>query len=565
MNTKEPSLCVCYSDGKLDSVNMLSISDDTSQRFEYDSLGRVTKIWGDYNGDENDECAFIDRYYTYLKNGNNETGLVESMYYTKWDYNTGEDLDLLGYSYTYDANGNITHVYKDDVLTNRYYYDSLDRLVREDNIYLDKTVVFSYDESGNILSKDEYALTFGELGTIVDTIEYEYNASCSPNAVSEFDCEEIEYDSYGNPTSYRGYTMTWKKARQLSTIADEDTSISFKYDSNGMRTQKTVNGVATDYTYVGSKLISQKTGDEVINFTYSGLGEAYAFSYNGTHYFYLNNLQGDVIGLYDVYGNIVVEYTYDAWGNTISITGSLADTVGVKNPLRYRGYYYDTETGLYYLQSRYYDPETTRFLNMDKYFIAGDYINGMNMYAYCLNNPVMYVDPSGKSSEQIAIDVAVMFSYLAVFAELIENGKIDKEAFFDFISRVTTQNTTLGGFNDALEIGYNIFVGKDWSEAISGIGTIVDVLDLLDIGLPSAVSGIASGVVLLKDILVDVFNPSLTTDVVWDNSLGYITTTLMGAGYSAMSAKVIVAISVANLPAGAVTAVVLFVIGLYTF
>lgn len=121
----------------------------------------------------------------------------------------------------------------------------------------------------------------------------------------------------------------------------------------------------------------------------------YGFTYNGTSYFYLLNLQGDVIGIYDGNGDIVVQYTYDSWGKLISITGSLAETIGVKNPLRYRGYYYDTETGLYYLQSRYYDPETCRFINADSLLVAGDYLQGTNMFAYCLNNPVMYVDPSG--------------------------------------------------------------------------------------------------------------------------------------------------------------------------
>ena len=110
------------------------------------------------------------------------------------------------------------------------------------------------------------------------------------------------------------------------------------------------------------------------------------------------NLQGDVIGIYDGNGNVVVEYTYDSWGKLISITGSLASTIGIKNPLRYRGYYYDTETSLYYLQSRYYDPETCRFINADSLLVAGDYLQGTNLFAYCLNNPVMYSDPSGYES-----------------------------------------------------------------------------------------------------------------------------------------------------------------------
>ena len=94
----------------------------------------------------------------------------------------------------------------------------------------------------------------------------------------------------------------------------------------------------------------------------------------------------------------MVEYTYDAWGNVLSITGMYADTLGVNNPIRYRGYYQDFETGFYYLQSRYYDPAIRRFINADGYINANGDILGFNMYAYCGNNPIMYVDPTGEFS-----------------------------------------------------------------------------------------------------------------------------------------------------------------------
>lgn len=192
--------------------------------------------------------------------------------------------------------------------------------------------------------------------------------------------------------------MNWEKGRQLESMTDGTDTLSFKYDNGGIRTSKTVNGTQTKYTYIGTTLVSQKTGAETMNFAYTAGGAPYGFTYNGVSYFYLLNLQGDVIGIYDGNGNIVVQYTYDSWGKLVSVTGSLADTVGVKNPLRYRGYYYDAETGLYYLQSRYYDPDTCRFINADSLLVAGDYIQGTNMFAYCLNNPVMYVDPSGREA-----------------------------------------------------------------------------------------------------------------------------------------------------------------------
>ncbi|MBQ2694677.1 MAG: RHS repeat-associated core domain-containing protein [Clostridia bacterium] len=218
----------------------------------------------------------------------------------------------------------------------------------------------------------------------------------------------MTYDEIGNPISYKGYSMAWTKAKQLASVSGNGITMSFKYDSNGIRTLKRVNGVDTEFTYAGTTLVSQKTGNEIINFAYTAGGAPYGFTYNGTNYFYLLNLQGDIIGIYDSNGDVVVKYAYDTWGQPMSITGTLADTIGVKNPLRYRGYYYDTETKLYYLQSRYYDPETCHFISMDSYFVAGDYINGMNMYAYCLNNPVMYSDHSGYEAVA-AIDYAAFF------------------------------------------------------------------------------------------------------------------------------------------------------------
>ncbi len=127
-----------------------------------------------------------------------------------------------------------------------------------------------------------------------------------------------------------------------------------------------------------------------------------SFRYNGTLYYYVKNLQGDVIGIMDGSGAVVVEYTYDAWGNILSVTGSLASTVGQINPFRYRGYYYDSETGLYYLNSRYYDAEVGRFINADGIVGANGGIVGFNMFAYCNNNPVMFADPSGYAVYKLA-------------------------------------------------------------------------------------------------------------------------------------------------------------------
>ena len=120
--------------------------------------------------------------------------------------------------------------------------------------------------------------------------------------------------------------------------------------------------------------------------------------YNGTPYYFQKNIQGDIVRICNVSGNTVVEYTYDAWGKVLSVTGSMASTLGQDNPFRYRGYYYDTETGFYYLQTRYYDPEIGRFLNADAFIGANGDIAGYNSFAYCSNNPIISKDLLGNAA-----------------------------------------------------------------------------------------------------------------------------------------------------------------------
>ena len=132
-------------------------------------------------------------------------------------------------------------------------------------------------------------------------------------------------------------------------------------------------------------------------------GQVIAVNYNGTYYYYLRNAQGDVVKLIDKTGSTVVEYTYDSWGKLLSTTGSLAETFGAEQPFRYRGYVYDEETGFYYLQSRYYNPEVGRFISADVYLSTGQGVLGHNAYAYCLNNPAIMVDYTGNDGELIEI------------------------------------------------------------------------------------------------------------------------------------------------------------------
>ena len=171
----------------------------------------------------------------------------------------------------------------------------------------------------------------------------------------------------------------------------------FTYDQNGMRTSRTNGNRVYNYVYNGDSLRQVTVDNHDLNFTYDASGRPLTLIYDGTTYYYSLNLQGDVTAILDRQGNTVVSYTYNAWGCILSITGSEKDTVGFYNPLRYRGYVWDPETGLYYLQSRYYSPGLGRFINADALVSTGQGLLGNNMFAYCGNNPVNYIDSLGLS------------------------------------------------------------------------------------------------------------------------------------------------------------------------
>ena len=202
----------------------------------------------------------------------------------------------------------------------------------------------------------------------------------------------FEYDLIGNPTTYRGKTATWAYGRRL-TYFDGAT---FTYDARGRRTSK--NNITFTYDSNGN-LLSQSNGLEFI-YDHTGI---VAVIHNGATYFYRKNAQNDIIALLDATGNVVAKYAYDVWGNHKVIDASgveITDSNNIANlnPFRYRSYYFDVETDLYFLKTRYYDPEIGRFITIDDItYLLPDTINGLNLYAYCGNNPVMRRDTNGTS------------------------------------------------------------------------------------------------------------------------------------------------------------------------
>ena len=224
---------------------------------------------------------------------------------------------------------------------------------------------------------------------------YTYADTGWSDLLTAFDGGAITYDNIGNPLTYHdGKTFTWTAGRRLASATDGETVITYAYDGDGNRISKTVNGETTEFVYVDGKLLGLQKGQDKLQFLYDETDTAYGFIHNGTPYYYDKNLQGDIIGIYDRNGSRVATYTYDAWGLPEFISDN---TLATLNPLRYRGYFYDDETGFYYLQSRYYDPEVGRFINPDGYISTGTGMLGYNMFAYCGNNPVNNFDPSGKA------------------------------------------------------------------------------------------------------------------------------------------------------------------------
>ena len=286
-----------------------------------------------------------------------------------------------------------------------YLYLPLGRLARENDEDRSVTICYNYDSNGNILSKVEYPYTTGALTSAIRTVPYTYAVSWGDQLLTYNNGSPILYDQIGNPLSYNGYTFTWQKGRQLASANDGTNSYQFIYNADGQRTWKTKNNSSTQYTYASGLLVSMTDGTNTLNFTYDPDGIALGVNLNGTDYYYLYNAQGDVIALYDSAGTVVTEYKYDSWGKVLSVTGSAANTIGLLNPLRYRGYFYDNDLGFYLLETRYYDPETGRFINIDE-VLDNRAPGNHNLYCYCKNNPINLKDVDG-NLPWLAIGIAI--------------------------------------------------------------------------------------------------------------------------------------------------------------
>ena len=358
--------------------------------YEYDALGRVIRTHNHFS-----DTDTSTQEYTYVSG--KEAGVTTNLVASVREGNRAE-------SYAYDACGNVETMVERSADGSerkiRYYYDALNQLVREDNQKQNKTICYTYDVGGNMVRRDEYSYTENPVITEAprksDTFEYQTGGW--RDQLRFYNGQAITYNAMGNPLQYLGMQMEWEKGHQLRHITGAGLDMYCMYNDSGKRIRKTVNGVTTDFYLDGSAILMQTSSDgSRIDFFYDDKGNVFAMKYQNEMYFYRKNLFGDILGILDSHGTELVKYEYNSWGKLLNLTDYSSNGLGRRNPFRFKGYYYDEELGMYYLNSRYYDPEVGRFISPDTTDIleVQDDLYDKNLYAYCDNNSVMRIDSSG--------------------------------------------------------------------------------------------------------------------------------------------------------------------------
>ena len=250
--------------------------------------------------------------------------------------------------------------------------------------------------------------------------------------------------------------------------------------------------MTTNYTLNGKSIVHMTQGSNDLHFYYDAQGNPAMVRFKGTDYFYVYNLQNDVVAIVDTNGTQVVEYSYDAWGNPITKTGTLAATLGALNPFRYRGYVYDEETGLYYLRSRYYNPVWKRFVNADSFLGHIQAINAHNIYAYCRNTPTNTTDNNGAWGINISkINLKDKLNISAgpetkitnsEFIDVIYKMVKDKWGYdkkgdnlgmrYKFVDCVSVYRYVINGYDD--KKSYNLFLPKKNGDALDNVTELAE-------------------------------------------------------------------------------------------
>ena len=376
-------------------------------KFGYDDENRPTSLTYSASGKEiGQSTTTIDKLnrttFSAVKLGSKT--FTSEYHFAAGGYGTGSVTNLVSSitqpgcncGYGYDDNGNIASATLNGKWTG-YTYDELGQLIQV-NDHSDTrsgengtTWKYTYDLGGNILKKERFA--YADTTTPLETVTYTYGDANWRDKLTAVNGNAIAYDAIGNPLNDGTWTYTWQNGRQLQKMQKAGVTAEFVYNADGLRVQKTVNGVATKYTLHGKNIVHITSGTDELHFFYDAQNRPAVVVYNGTAYAYVKSLQGDIVAILDENGNTVVSYGYDAWGAPLWCTGELAETLGKVQPFRYRGYVYDEETGLYYLRSRFYNSSLCRFIDMDCLIHSG------NTFAYCCNSPASMHDVCGTTGD----------------------------------------------------------------------------------------------------------------------------------------------------------------------
>ena len=402
-------------------------------KFGYDDENRPTSLTYSASGKEiGQSTTTIDKLnrttFSAVKLGSKT--FTSEYHFAAGGYGTGSVTNLVASitqpgcncGYGYDDNGNIASATLNGKWTG-YTYDALGQLIQV-NDHSDTrsgengtTWKYTYDLGGNILKKERFA--YADTTTPLETVTYTYGDANWRDKLTAVNGNAIAYDAIGNPLSDGTWTYTWQNGRQLQKMQKAGVTAEFVYNADGLRVQKTVNGVVTKYTLHGKNVVHMTSGTDELHFFYDAQNRPAVVVYNGVPYAYVKSLQGDIVAILDENGNAVVSYGYDAWGAPLWCTGELAETLGKVQPFRYRGYVFDEETGLYYLRSRYYNPGWGRFVNADAEIAVEAKLWDAKLFLYCANNPVRYTDDGGNSFWDVLADCGKALLVAAVVVAVV--------------------------------------------------------------------------------------------------------------------------------------------------
>lgn len=318
----------------------------------------------------------------------------------------GETVDK--FRYEFDALGDITKIWSDiDNTWTEYAYDSIGQLVRE-KTSSGTTIEYRYDELGN------------RMEVIRDGVSTAYAYNAEKNRLQSVGNKSYAYDASGNTLSDSTYTYVWGDHNKLQQVKQGASTIaSYNYDALGRRETSVVGSVTKTYHYDGELVtyVTQSDG-KIYRFAYDHEGRPLFISYQNKQYWYHYDEHGNVIRLTDSTGATIASYKYDAWGNITNKWSASGNEIVDLNPYRYSGYWYDNETGKYYLHARYYDPQIGRFLSKDRINVSVGEPTGLNAYTYVSNNPVSYIDPTG--------EIKGILGYVITFIKNLSKVKVKK-------------------------------------------------------------------------------------------------------------------------------------------